>query len=466
MKRILCFIIVFALLTPVTAYANSGQKIWSGRTHQGIAVTDENCPIAVEKEVLTLNIDSFPQMNYSGYDELKGYNSTAVAEYTFINTSEYDTDSTRVFPLGNLPHYILIYENEQTRDILPDSDKYSVAIDGKEIPHSIRYTFSPGKFDIKTEMAKIRDSYVQDSFFTPETTVVKYIYTTENLGTEEDPWGEISLMWKNKTDRTVLLPKEYNYFQAIGPDNAEIRTDLKSGEKYTVYTIGEKLTESPQVKTISNNSDATVLLAETVDMTFEEFLFSEWEQYDENRSISTTDWYNMYVDCFNRYMMDGKKLIDSQSVRFSIQEDMMVWYQYDMHIPAGETLINTVTVPLYPSMDYTYDPAVFGYTYHLSPAATWADFGSIDINIDTPFFITDSSIKLEKTGSGYSYSGDSLPKGELTFEMSEGENPNKIRDNYGLLLISQLAAISFFPPLALAAAVTALGFVVKKIFRL
>ena len=232
MKRILCFIIAFMLMFPLPARANSGQQIWGGRTGQGLYVTEETCPIEVEKELLTLNINSFPQMYYHEYSRLAGYDSTAVAEYTFKNPADYDVEATLVFPFGHLPYYINIYEeNRDERVILPDSDRYSVTVNGSEIPRRTRYTFSPGEFDAETEMAKIRDSYAEDSFFRPDSTVMKYTYSTRNIGDKKGPWGEVGLVWKNETDRTALLPAYYSYFAALGTDSAELRMDVPRAAK-------------------------------------------------------------------------------------------------------------------------------------------------------------------------------------------------------------------------------------------
>lgn len=469
MKRILCFIIAFMLMFPLPARANSGQQIWGGRTGQGLYVTEENCPIEVEKELLTLNINSFPQIDYREYSRLAGYDSTAVAEYTFKNPADYDVEATLVFPFGHLPYYINIYEeNRATRTILPDSDRYSVTVNGSEIPRRTRYTFSPGEFDAETEMAKIRDSYAEDSFFRPDATVMKYTYSTRNIGDKKGPCGEVNLVWKNETDRTALLPAYYSYFSAMGTDSAELRMDVRSGDSIVLYTIGEKLPRPPQPRPADKSAytDADVSLVETAEMTFEEFIFTEWEKYDENLGISRTDWYNMFVDCFNHNMMTGKKIIGNDSRYYHIHDSIMAWYQYDLAVPAGGTVANTVTAPLYPAMDYTYEPPVFDYTYYLSPAAGWADFGGIEIEINTPFFINKSTLELEKTDSGYRYKADGLPQGELTLTMSESENPRKAKSPYSTKYLSTFIVMIVLPPLALIAVTVSAVKIIRKLLKI
>ena len=100
----------------------------------------------------------------------------------------------------------------------------------------------------------------------------------------------------------------------------------------------------------------------------------------------------------------------------------MRWYQYEIEIPAKSTIVNTVTAPLHPSINLKWTPAVFGYTYLLSPAKTWTKFGNLDIEIHTPYYIIDDKNGFTKTQTGYELSLDGLPNGELEFTLSTDAN--------------------------------------------
>ena len=89
----------------------------------------------------------------------------------------------------------------------------------------------------------------------------------------------------------------------------------------------------------------------------------------------------------------------------------------------------------------TYTPTVYEYAYLLSPATTWSEFGSLDITINTPYYLTESTIDgFEKTEDGYLLHLDGLPEGELIFSLSTEENPTK-EDNSGVGLFLLLAII-------------------------
>ena len=103
----------------------------------------------------------------------------------------------------------------------------------------------------------------------------------------------------------------------------------------------------------------------------------------------------------------------------NISSQLMRWYVYELTLEPGQTLVNTVEAPMYPSINLRDDPAVYGYTYLLSPAQTWAEFGDLEIVINTPYYLTASTLEgFEKTETGYSLSLDGLPEGDLIFSLS------------------------------------------------
>ena len=107
-----------------------------------------------------------------------------------------------------------------------------------------------------------------------------------------------------------------------------------------------------------------------------------------------------------------------------ISDALMRWYEYEITLEPGQRLTNTVEAPLYPSIDTMYEPPVFGYTYLLSPAQAWAQFGRLKIRVNTPFFLTESSLPgFVQTSGGYLLDLAELPAGELTFSLSESQKP-------------------------------------------
>ena len=105
----------------------------------------------------------------------------------------------------------------------------------------------------------------------------------------------------------------------------------------------------------------------------------------------------------------------------------MRWYEYELEFAPGETLVNRVEAPIYPEIDMGYTPALHTYTYLLSPASTWKSFGSLDVIINTPFYVIGGE-GFTETENGYAKSFDGLPEGELVFSLAsspevEGPSP-------------------------------------------
>lgn len=79
---------------PLAAHANSGPDYYYG-TDGTVLYPVDDCPLEVEGELLTFDVQKFPQEF-----ALDGYNSTVTAEYTFFNPSDEDVVVGMLFPFG------------------------------------------------------------------------------------------------------------------------------------------------------------------------------------------------------------------------------------------------------------------------------------------------------------------------------------------------------------------------------
>ena len=85
---------LFAAAAPLAAHANSGPDYYYG-TDGTVLYPVDDCPLEVEGELLTFDVQKFPQEF-----ALDGYNSTVTAEYTFFNPSDEDVVVGMLFPFG------------------------------------------------------------------------------------------------------------------------------------------------------------------------------------------------------------------------------------------------------------------------------------------------------------------------------------------------------------------------------
>ena len=103
--------------------------------------------------------------------------------------------------------------------------------------------------------------------------------------------------------------------------------------------------------------------------------------------------------------------------------------------------------PIFPGVSERYEPPIYSYTYLLSPATTWASFGTLDVIINTPYYLVQDTYRYEKVEGGYQKHYDSLPTGELSFKLSSDENPKNVgAPNFAGMLFGFLAILfgSFF----------------------
>ena len=113
------------------------------------------------------------------------------------------------------------------------------------------------------------------------------------------------------------------------------------------------------------------LSPEISEMSFKDYAL---RGYDETSGILESDWYNAQVELLRLSSETlGNGLIQIEEGDFSL----MRWYEYTLTLEPGQTLKNAVTAPLYPAIDAGYTPSLYSYTYLLSPAKTWAQFGEL-----------------------------------------------------------------------------------------
>lgn len=406
-------------------HANSAQRYWSGTDSSGALVKDKNCPLVVDKELLTFDVQEFPKNYYNSTEKFLAYTGKVTAEYTFRNPADYAVTATLVFPFGNLPLYGEYLYNSPTDKYTAASDmeKYGVTVDGKSIEAAVRHTLKDRgtPFSLDMDMLKLTDGYIADSFFRPDLPVWVQQYSVEGIDPEnqaataafvlcEDP-SKTRVLWEEKSGMATLK------------DGIRISGWTKTGDTLTVYIFGEPPKDGIAWSLYENGAcekktDGNITLKHSEQMTFRDHAF---RVYDNNSGISESDWYNAQVAFLNAGSEEWRQggIYTEKSV-FSL----MRWYEYTLTLEPGQTLTNTVTAPLYPAIDAGYTPSIYTYTYLLSPAKTWAQFGELKIVVNTPYYMTENNqSSFSKTEKGYELTLPGLPEKELTFTLSESEHP-------------------------------------------
>lgn len=434
MAILLCVMSVISML-PLTVKANSAQSWWQGTDATGTIVMDEECPIIVEKEVLIFDILEFPETYYEDEEEALEYGAKVTAEYTFYNPSDYTVTARLFFPFGNLPMYLDGYYDHETGkyELIDDTDKYEITVNGEGIEKKIRHTFSPYRqsFDLEEDLPLLIDGYAKDDFYYPEQKITKYVFEISDVN--EGKYSAASVGFDYSKEEIQGKRKYWimdgSGFSTLKNGDYRVHTWADNGEQITLFVIGEALEELPKWTFYEDGGvndkekiNGTCKLISKEEMTFEEWTFCD---YTAESGVLASDWYNaMIQELYSCEDIYG--LINHWGDTMDLSHSLMRWYEYEITLAPGERIVNTVTAPMYPDVDAGYEPAIYEYTYLLSPAKTWKEFGPIEVIVNTPYYMLESSLKgFEEFDSnpvrGYQLSLSGLPEEELKFTLCSSE---------------------------------------------
>lgn len=416
-------VFIFALLLSgmaaprtLSASANSGAPWEMGVTAEGVYSVHEDSVLEVKSELLTFNITALPDE----LDDGQEYDARVTAEYTFYNpTAEYVT-TQMAFPFASNPYY----ERELTEaEITP------VCIDGSPADYQIRHTYSQYT-DFETDVRKILDGVIEDDFYSADLPVTVYTITLEyEVGRGMSDYAAL---------RLDSLPATGDGTRLVGPfggsgSSATVWNVMTSGDSVDVYVLGDDVPVDEWGWIASSYSDRAgehvVIDADIIfkssSTTLGELIFSG---YDEEYGISRTDWYNAAVG-----NLSDDKIAGSSHDIILVPYLFTSWYVYETSVAPNSSFTNSVTALLYPTIHFNYKPYIYEYVYYLSPAKSWADFGELEIVINTPYYIQDSytsdNVTLESVSGGYRTEISGLPEGELTFALCSVSQPE--RTGYG-----------------------------------
>lgn len=446
-SKITAVLLCVLLLTGICAvpvFANSAQSYWAGVDLSGAIIVDGDSPIIVEKELLTFDLQEFPKNYYAEVEDFLAYTGKVTAGYTFYNPSDMTVTAKLLFPFGCQAQYADLYDYENgVRLDNVDTEKYDILINGEPIEKKIRHTLSSHsqQFVLDKDLGLVSDTFVQDDFYSPDLTVTKYTFKISGVDTETYKAADVAFDVPQGMGSYRIYFPEQNGAHTQSNKEMRISTGVQKNEReFDLYVFGTPLTTMPEWKAYENGGvEDKEVIAGTVDLvgtealTFKVFALANW---NEESGVSDVDWYNATVaeitDGNNHY--DNYPIAEPYRYADGFRDSLMRWYEYEITLEAGERIVNTVTAPIYPSIDLRYEPDVFGYTYLLSPAKTWKSFGELEIVINTPYYVSSCSIDgFTKTETGYTVNLDGLPDGELTFNLSTSENPVRATPPYSYI---------------------------------
>ena len=344
------------------AEANSAQSRWAGKDATGALVADENCPVIVEKEVLTFDIPEFPKGYYGKKEEYLSYHAKVTAEYTFYNPADYTVTATLLFPFGNEPDYAFFdYGGEDEGAVFnTDTTKYDVLVNGqpveKRIRHSLSYVYD--QFVLEEDLALLHDGFLEDTFYSPDMlSVTKYVYRTGGVDTKTYKAANVAFDVKKDTTtrKTYFVNQSGFHTQKDGDGRLSAWVETNRDEtELVLYIIGEPLREQPDWKFYKDGGvedgeeiAGTVTYVGSSTVTLREFALRDWS---EETGVSEEDWYNAVIAMMKEDETHNSHGMLSLERYQALERNLMRWYEYEITLAPGERIVNTVTAPIYPGI--------------------------------------------------------------------------------------------------------------------
>lgn len=413
--------VLTVFMTGIHVRANTALTSWDGSRGGGVVTGDEECPIIVEHEDLHFEVPAIPSDVYPDWSHFTQYGQRFTASYTFVNPSDTKAEVLLSFPFGDMPSY--------SSNL--DRSLYTVTADDRELETVQRYTYTGRSFSVADDLARLRDGYCEDPFFAPDLPV--RTYTIQFHLNAKALEGNVNARVRAdipRSEKTKIMADWHFGGGTFDSEHIEIILNVEQNDKVSYTVFGE----DPGIvwSQTSTPSEDLIEVLEVREMTYNEYA---QERKPGEVNISDTDWYNALTDSLN--FNAESDMILHQRISASA---LMGWLQYKLTFEPGQTIVNKVSAPLYPSLTDRYEEWVLEYDYLLTPASTWKSFGSLDITIDTPMYLLECRPdKAEETDGGYAMHFEALPEEELYFKLSAVKDPQVRANSYGTLILGILA---------------------------
>ena len=395
-----------------------------GADSSSVFLASEDCPVVVDKEVLTFDINSTDDYHYYNKNL---YSGKVTAEYTFRNPSDRAIEVRYMFPFREI-------DLSEFND-LPGKDAITVKKNGVDVDVKVRY--SDQQFGYHYDRAIscrqwLLDDYRLNKKFKTDTTVYEYEITVRNGSVNKNP-SFVCFFYKNGLNVPVISDKADEKYKDGG---IELTKRIDEDKKMSLVFIGESGISENDFELLDENKkhmDGKVNIEQKSVCTLKDYLLGFRPDWFDANDI---DWYNVAYQRTDEVWVTFKSEFEHWK--------LFCWYDYTLTFEPGETLVNTVVAPLYPEVESAwYEPMAYEYTHLLQPLTTWADFKDLTIRINTDMFLLDgNSVKrFMYTGDNIDYNGetkslgfekgdgfyethlDELPDGELFFRLCSVENP-------------------------------------------
>lgn len=462
MKKLICLALCAIIPGCIPVYANSAPSYWKGHPYSDVLAVQEDSPIIVEREHLTFD---FTNAQAGGYGSPRG---RVLAEYRMTNPTNDTLSVQMAFPFAaNLSNF---FADEITVKADGTATSYEIYIDPRRLDASADDLTGSYQYEFGS-IGTISSRELKLPGFDLDSGIKRYRFAAS--AAEEDHLNlEISYM--AQPDRTLLICDGFNGYSYSEETGNRLHSRIRESTECEILVLGEDMELSWEVVTDEGEKAGKDR--------YELEVFTDFT--DPKAYLLTALRENIYGDagtvisdvqllnsCLHVVLEENRSagcaMIDD--VVSAVSSDRIFTMVYQVEFPPGTSKNVSVGYLTEGTMDRreTVSPK-YTYTYLLSPAKNWADFGSLTVEIITPEeapYIIESSLSLERNGENrYSARLEGLPDSELTFTLYEKETVTLIDKTERILSRAGYLFFFFLPVLIIVLAVIVF-FTAKSVLR-
>lgn len=431
MKKPLYLLIGLFLLTPSKAFvgAKATPPLPTNLGSFASSVTlKEESPLLVSSAHIQFDLYDKPLEEQLAMEQ---YSNKVTSTYTLMNPTEDPVTSTLIFPLGVQAEYL------SDDDYALVKNQYSVKVDNIESDAVLRHTLkqNASTFDFDTVFQKMGETKVEDEYFNNDLAVIRYAISVNSANNDIPSSVRMRIP---KTYSGLILADDFMYYNTWD-SYYEMKFNVGAGDLFHLYLLGTDIPNiSDLVYLYENQYENTLVPIVSRQAIRTELVFDDvmMRYHEDNPHVSEVDYYNAAIELLNLQFRQNTniayKIARIQILDLASQLD--AWCEYEITVPAGQSVTNEVSVFIFPTVQVGYRPYVFDYEYLLTPAYRFNGFNDLTIDIKTDLKLIDSMLAgFEETNTGYRLELDQLPAYDLTFSLCESESPERI--NMGTTMV-------------------------------
>ena len=421
-NRIKSPVVVFLLLLTLLPSVIS---VWarSYGTAYGIVAKGGDSPLTVQSAKLTFDIPSLPQNDAVIHEDL----ATITADYFIHNPTSEPITTTVAVPICNYGDCGFAQKGFT-------NEGHGITVNGVKVDAQLRHAYKEERYtDLQSILLQadyLRDEGFSDGIYSLDAVVTEYEL---ELKETDQPCYAFFYVSSLDSERMLLVDGEYariedsyaksmRYSFYLNPNNGTTTVKL--------VCIGYPLDTVMQLpvlytdRSCETRAEGRMVVTKKTKTTLREFAL---RNYDPESGVSEVDAVSAVIDYINVTRMEGS--LPKIDKALNVSEHLRGWYQYELTVGAGETVKNSIVTPLHTNLIVTYmDPYEYTYLFRVETLESWSEFGKMDIEIVTPYYLTNQERfkEFEKTENGYAVTLDGIPQYDIYFHLCTDPSPERV----------------------------------------